>query len=85
MSKEDVIVPILVSNILYRRRYSMNSNYKLHRWINRHQERPKTCFLLLVYNIHLSLSTDLVDLPPMATIYRKQALTYLVGKELIKE
>ena len=33
-----------------------------------------TCLLLLVYTIHLSLSTDSVDSPTMETIYMKHAL-----------
>ena len=32
------------------------------------------CFLLLVYTINLSLSTELVDPPPMGTFYMKHAL-----------
>ena len=36
--------------------------------------RCNNCFLLLVYIIHLSLSTDLVDPPPMGTIYMKHPL-----------
>ena len=36
--------------------------------------RCNNCFLLLVYTIHLSLSTDLVDTSPIGTIYMKHAL-----------
>ena len=36
--------------------------------------RFNNCFLLLVYTIHLSLSTNLVDPPPMGTIYMKHPL-----------
>ena len=36
--------------------------------------RCNNCYLLLVYTIHLSLRTDLVDPPPMGTIYMKHAL-----------
>ena len=36
--------------------------------------RCNNCFLLLVYTIHLSLSTDLEDPPPMGTIYIKHPL-----------
>ena len=36
--------------------------------------RCNNCFLLLVYTIHLSLSTNLVDPPPMHTIYMKHPL-----------
>ena len=36
--------------------------------------RCNNCFLLLVYTINLSLSTDLVDPPPMGTFYMKHAL-----------
>ena len=32
------------------------------------------CFLLLVYTINLSLSTDLVDSPPIRTFYMKHTL-----------
>ena len=39
--------------------------------------RRNNCFLLLVYTINLSLSTDLVDLPPMGTFYMKHALQYI--------
>ena len=45
-------------------------SYKRYFWCN-------NCFLLLVYNIHLSLSTNLVDPPPMRTIYMKHPL-YIV-------
>ena len=38
--------------------------------------RCNNCFLLLVYTINLSLSTDLVDPPPMGTFYMKNPLTY---------
>ena len=37
--------------------------------------RCNNCFLLLVYTIQLSLSTDLVDPPPMGTIYMKHPLS----------
>ena len=36
--------------------------------------RCNNWFLLLVYTIHLSLSTNLVDPPPMRTIYMKHPL-----------
>ena len=36
--------------------------------------RCNNCFLLLVYTIHLSLITNLVDPPPMRTIYMKHPL-----------
>ena len=36
--------------------------------------RCNNCFLLLVYTINLSQSTDLVDPPPMGTFYMKHAL-----------
>ena len=36
--------------------------------------RCNNCFLILVYTIHLSLSTNLVDPPPMRTIYMKHPL-----------
>ena len=36
--------------------------------------RCNNCFLLLVYTINLSLSTDLVDPPPMGTFYMKHAV-----------
>ena len=36
--------------------------------------RCNNCFLLLVYTIHLPLSTNLVDPPPMGTIYMKHPL-----------
>ena len=36
--------------------------------------RCNYCLLLLVYTIHLSLSTDLIDPPSMGTIYIKHAL-----------
>ena len=36
--------------------------------------RCNNCFLLLVYTIHLSLSTNLVDPPPTRTIYMKHPL-----------
>ena len=36
--------------------------------------RCNNCFLLLVYTIHLSLSTNLVDPPPMRTIHMKHPL-----------
>ena len=36
--------------------------------------RCNNCFLLLVYTINLSLSTDLVDPPPIRTFYKKHAL-----------
>ena len=42
--------------------------------------RCNNCFLLLVYTIHLSLSTDLVDPPPMGTIYMKHPLSHLQHK-----
>ena len=38
--------------------------------------RCNNCFLLLVYTINLSLSTDLVDPPPMGTFYMKHALLW---------
>ena len=37
--------------------------------------RCNNCFLLLVYTIHISLSTNLVDPPPMGTIYMKHPLS----------
>ena len=37
--------------------------------------RCNNCFLLLVYTIQLSLSTNLVDPPPMGTIYMKHPLS----------
>ena len=42
-------------------------SYKRYFWCN-------NCFLLLVYTIHLSLSTNLVDPPPMGTFYMKHPL-----------
>ena len=36
--------------------------------------RCNNCFLLSVYSIHLSLSTNLVDPPSMGTIYMKHPL-----------
>ena len=36
--------------------------------------RCNNCFLLLVYTTHLSLNTNLVDPPPMRTIYMKHPL-----------
>ena len=36
--------------------------------------RCNNCILLLVYTIHLSLSTKLVDPPPMGTIYMRHPL-----------
>ena len=36
--------------------------------------RCNNCLLLLVYTINLSLSTALVDPPPMGTFYMKHAL-----------
>ena len=36
--------------------------------------RCNNCFLLIVYTIHLSLSTDLVDPPPLRTLYIKHPL-----------
>ena len=36
--------------------------------------RCNNCFLLLVYTIHLSLSTDLADPPPIGKFYMKHAL-----------
>ena len=36
--------------------------------------RCNNCFLLLMYTINLSLSTDLVDPPPIGTFYMKHAL-----------
>ena len=44
--------------------------------------RCNNCFLLLVYSIHLSLSTNLVDPPPLRTIYMKHPL-YIVQGRLI--
>ena len=41
--------------------------------------RCNNCFLLLVYTIHLSLSTELVDPPPMGTFYMKHALFELLA------
>ena len=38
--------------------------------------RCNSCFLLLVYTINPSLSTDLVDPPPMRTFYMKSAVLY---------
>ena len=38
-----------------------------------------SCFLLLVYTIHLSQSTDLVNPPPMRTIYMKHVLAWLLN------
>ena len=36
--------------------------------------RYNNCFLLLMYTINPSLSTNLVDPPPMRTIYMKHPL-----------
>ena len=46
--------------------------------------RCNNCFLLLVYTIHLSLSTNLVDPPPMRTIYMKHSLPYNISPKLIE-
>ena len=45
--------------------------------------RCNNCFLLLVYTINLSLSTDLVDPPPMGTFYMKHALCVFVFSTVI--
>ena len=40
--------------------------------------RCNNCFLLLVYTINLSLSTYLIETPPMGTLYMKHTLYYFI-------
>ena len=53
---------------------SGNVQFKLRPVLYKRYFRCNNCFLLLVYTIHLSLSTDMVDPPPMGTINMKHAL-----------
>ena len=54
------------------------TNIKIQPVSHKRYFRCNNCFLLLVFTINLSRSTDLVDPPPMGTFYMKHALPHTV-------